>query len=135
MAATKRVHRLLVGPPLFDPSILARLAAQASGHGDTSLVRELVEDALASIAHCAGELESAVRAGDLARIRAQAHRIKSVLRQVGALRMGEEAARAEALAHGGDVAAFEHARAALASRSDTEHALREHLARLPGPAR
>ncbi|MBX7195034.1 MAG: Hpt domain-containing protein [Sandaracinaceae bacterium] len=118
---------LKVGLPLFDSSVLDRLAAQAKSHGDAHLVRELVADAITSILHCASELEAAIGAGDMARARSHAHRLKSVLRQVGALRMGEAAARTESLATVDDEATHEAARRVLSLRDETTAALRAHL--------
>ncbi len=115
---------------MFDPSVLERLASQARLHGDGGLVRELVHDALVSIAHCATELELAARASDLARLRAHAHRIKSVIRQVGAARMGHEAERVETLAAANDLGAVRHADVVLGLRHETERAIHEHLGRL-----
>lgn len=119
--------------PVFDRAVLDRLAAQASGHGDDALVAEILEEALGSIAACAHELGLAVAARDRDRIRTSAHRVKSVLRQMGAERMGHEAAEAERLAHAGEDAAFERARAALALHDETISALRAHLASLRAP--
>ncbi|MBN8614722.1 MAG: Hpt domain-containing protein [Deltaproteobacteria bacterium] len=116
-----------MGSPVFDPSILDRLSAQASKHGDTELVRDLVSEALTSISHCAAELEVALVASDLPALRSHAHRIKSVLRQVGALSMADAAARCEALAARGDVGAIEAARDVLARRDASLAALRARL--------
>jgi HPt (histidine-containing phosphotransfer) domain-containing protein len=118
--------------PIFDRAVLDRLAAQASGHGDHGLVAEILEDALSSISVCTRDLEAALAARDRDRIRAAAHRVKSVLRQMGALRMGHEAAEAERLALAGDEGVFDHARETLALHAETAVALRAHLATLRG---
>lgn len=117
-----------MGPPVFDPSILDRLTAQARSHGDTELVRDLVAESLTSIVHCAAELEVAMVAGNLAAMRSHAHRIKSVLRQVGATRMADAAARCETLAGAGDLGAMDAARDVLATKDVSLAALRERLA-------
>lgn len=119
-----------MGTPLFDASVLQRLAAQAKGHGDTQLVVELVHDALASIQSLAAEIEDAARVRDFPRLRSSAHRIKGVLRQVGAMRMGERAARVESLASEGDESAVTATREILDLREGTLEALRAHLTTL-----
>jgi HPt (histidine-containing phosphotransfer) domain-containing protein len=119
-----------MGTPVFDASVLERLAAQAKGHGDTNLVMELVHDALASIHSLVVELEDAAVQRDLARVRSNAHRIKGVLRQVGAMRMGERAARTESLAGAGDPNALESVDDIVGLRNETTEALRAHLATL-----
>jgi HPt (histidine-containing phosphotransfer) domain-containing protein len=119
-----------MGTPLFDASVLQRLAAQARGHGDTRLVVELVHDALASIQSLTAEIEDAAGVPDFPRLRSSAHRIKGVLRQVGAMRMGERAARVESLATTADDSAVQATREILDLRDATLEALREHLSTL-----
>ena len=119
-----------MGTPLFDANVLERLAAQARGHGDTQLVVELVEDALTSIHMLAAEIEDASLQRDLKRLRSGAHRIKGVLRQVGAMRMGERAARVESLASESDQGAVAASRDVLDLRDATLEALRGHLSTL-----
>lgn len=116
-----------MGSPVFDPSMLDRLAAQAKIHGDAELVRDLVSEAITSISHCCAELEAAMSSEDLPALRAHAHRVKSVLKQVGAVRMGEAAARCETLAASGDVAAVDAARDVLAQKDVSVAALRARL--------
>jgi HPt (histidine-containing phosphotransfer) domain-containing protein len=119
-----------MGTPLFDASVLERLAAQAKGHGDTRLVIELVHDALASIQSLVAEIEDAATVRDLPRLRSSAHRIKGVLRQVGALRMGERTARVESLASEADESALAATHEILDLRDETLDALRAHLSTL-----
>lgn len=116
-----------MGLPVFDPSVLERLAQQARRHGDMDLVRDLLEEAMSSIRHCTRELETAIGARDLAGLRAHAHRVKSVLRQVGALRMAYAATDTEAFATHGDERAWDTAHGVVAARDETLRALEEHL--------
>ncbi|GAB4209881.1 MAG: hypothetical protein OHK0013_29830 [Sandaracinaceae bacterium] len=118
--------------PVFDRAVLDRLSAQARGHGDDGLVAEVLEDALGSIEHCCADLTRSLAARDLARLRSVAHRLKSVLRQMGAMRMGEEAAETERLALAESEEAFHRASATLTLREATTAALSAHLAALRG---
>jgi HPt (histidine-containing phosphotransfer) domain-containing protein len=116
--------------PVFDRSVLDRLSDQARGHGDESLVADVLDEALRSIDQCCADLRRAVAERDLARVRSVAHRLKSVLRQMGALRMGEQASEAERSALVANDVAFAHAEATLALRDATTEALAHHLATL-----
>jgi HPt (histidine-containing phosphotransfer) domain-containing protein len=120
----------LVEHPVFDRSVLDRLAAQARGHGDHALVADVLDESLRSIDLCCEELRRALVERDRARLRSVAHRLKSVLRQMGAARMGHEAAETERLALALDEQAFDHAAATLALHDATAEALRAHLATL-----
>ncbi len=118
--------------PVFDRGVIDRLAEQAAGHGGEGLVAEVLGEAIESISQSVAELESAVGQRDRARVRSLSHRVKSVLRQVGALQMGEAASDVERLASAGDDDAFEKARGVLALHEQTATALRAHLSTLVG---
>ncbi|MFN7697176.1 MAG: Hpt domain-containing protein [Deltaproteobacteria bacterium] len=116
-----------MGAPLLDPRVLERLAEQAREIGEHGLVAELIECALASVGSLAEEIDAAAEVEDFARLRSRAHRMKGVLWQIGALRMGEKAARVEALAGAGDRSAVEASREMNLLREQTLEALRAHL--------
>ncbi len=117
------MHLWRVDPPVFDPAPLARLSEQAARYGDSGIVTDLVEGALESIEATTRSIALAAERRDLEGLRLEAHRLKSVLRQVGALAMGEACATIEALAAQGDARALEVVPRLSALREPTLRAL------------
>ena len=90
-------------------------------------VCEILEEALRSIDVCVANIESSASMRDLKGLRSASHRVKSVLAQVGALRMAAAAKRLEERSQTGDESAFDLVPELLAARLDTEEALRAYM--------
>lgn len=90
-------------------------------------VCEILEEALRSIDTCMASIEKASGARDLAGLRAAAHRVKSVLAQVGALRMAAAAKQVEELAQRGDETAFSVVASLRAATGETLAALQAYM--------
>lgn len=118
--------------PLFDRRVLDLLNEQAAGLGGADLVIEVADEALTSIVACVADVEAAASARDLLRLGAAAHRVKSVLRQVGALRMGERAAEIESHAKHESAEAFTVVPVFVGLRDETVAELRAYVAELRG---
>jgi CheY-like chemotaxis protein/HPt (histidine-containing phosphotransfer) domain-containing protein len=84
---------------VLDPAALARL--RALGAGDPGFVPRLLEIFAASAPRRVSAIRAACAAGDAAGAAAAAHPLRSNLRQLGALRAAEAAARIEAAARAG----------------------------------
>ena len=78
-------------PPTLDPGVLHDLTG-----GDPAEVAALLADFLASSDDDLAELEALREAGDLPGLTRQAHKVKGAARLVGAVELGEAAARLEA---------------------------------------
>lgn len=116
--------------PVFSSVALDTLASQAAPMGH-EFACEILEEALRSIDICVANIEKCTHARDLAGLRAAAHRVKSVLAQVGALRMAASAKQIEELAQRGDESAFQAVPALLDVTPETVKALRAYM---DGPA-
>jgi HPt (histidine-containing phosphotransfer) domain-containing protein len=113
--------------PVFSRVALDTLASQAAPMGH-EFVCEILDEALRSIDICIATIEKCTAARDLAGLRAAAHRVKSVLAQVGALRMAAAAKRVEELAQRGDESAFGIVPALVSATPETVAALRAYMA-------
>ena len=112
--------------PIFSAVPLDTLASQAAPMGH-EFVCEILEEALRSIDVCVSAIEKSASARDLAGLRASSHRVKSVLAQIGALRMAAIAKHVEELAQRGDEAAFDSVPALLEATPATIEALRTYM--------
>ena len=113
--------------PIFSDIPLNTLASQAAPMGH-EFVCEILDEALRSIDICVKLIEKSATSRDLAGLRASAHRNKSVLAQVGAVRMASVAKRVEELAQRGDETAFDSVPELLEATPDTIEALRAYMA-------
>ena len=114
--------------PIFSDIPLDTLASQAAPMGH-EFVCEIVEEALRSIDVCVANIEQSSAKRDLAGLRSSSHRVKSVLAQIGALRMAALAKRVEELAQRSDESAFDFVPALLEATPETVEALREYMQR------
>jgi len=114
--------------PIFSALPLDTLATQAAPMGH-EFVCEILEEALRSIDICVTKIGQCASTRDLAGLRASAHRVRSVLAQVGALRMASLAKRVEDLAQRGDETAFDLVPALMEATPETVEALRAHMKR------
>lgn len=112
--------------PIFSDIPLNTLASQAAPMGH-EFVCEILDEALRSIDVCVNLITQSHTKRDLAGLRAAAHRVKSVLAQVGAIRMASVAKRVEELAQRGDETAFEAVPALLDATPETVEALRAYM--------
>lgn len=116
--------------PSFDPTPLLRLAEQAARYGDATLVRDVVEDVIASLTAGLSALRDAMERGDLGDAHLHAHRLKSVFGQVGLVELADLATRIEALATQRDDGAWALVRALEPLEGPAVQALQAHLTSL-----
>ena len=114
--------------PIFSDIPLNTLASQAAPMGH-EFVCEILEEALRSIEICVTKIGQCATTRDLAGVRGSSHRVKSVLAQVGALRMAALAKRVEDLAQRGDETAFDFVPALVEATPETVEALRAYMTR------
>jgi two-component system sensor histidine kinase/response regulator len=96
-------------PEVIDLTVLAKLLSY-----NQDKVRKFAFKFLQTTQDGFEEMETALAAGDIARVRELGHRIKSSARTVGAMGMGELCLRLENLAHGSPASERAEARALIA---------------------
>jgi len=95
----------------IEPGVLAGLVG-----GDAEAIERIIRVFRESLPAAARDMHAACSAGDAARVREAAHKLKASARSVGALRLGNCCAELERAARAGTTAAFEE----LLGRFETE---------------